>query len=202
MYTLPKLNFAYDALEPFIDARTMEIHYSKHHQTYVDNLNKALEKHPELNEIPLEKLLADLTSIPENIRTAVANNGGGHHNHSFFWTILGRNGGVGPTGMLAEAINKGFKTFDDFKQEFSNAAKNRFGSGYAWLVVTPAKSLLIVTTSNQDVPYASGKPILVIDVWEHAYYLKYQNRRAEYIENFFSVINWDAVSDLYVKSLQ
>jgi Fe-Mn family superoxide dismutase len=202
MYTLPKLKFAYDALEPFIDAKTMEVHHSKHHQTYVDNLNKALEKHPELNDVPLEKMLADLTSVPEDVRTAVANNGGGHYNHSFFWNILKPNHASGPSKSIAQAIIREFKTFDDFKQEFSTAAKNRFGSGYAWLVVTPSNRLKIVTTANQDVPNAFGKPILVIDVWEHAYYLKYQNRRGEYIENFFNVIDWDTVDEMYVKSLQ
>jgi Fe-Mn family superoxide dismutase len=175
-YTLPKLEYAYNALEPFIDARTMEIHYTKHHQAYITNLNAALEKHPEL-KLSLEEMLADLTKVPQDIRGAVQNNGGGHFNHTFFWTLLKINNGATPKGKLLEAINKAFGSFDAFKEAFSNAAKTRFGSGWAWLIVTKDKSLKVLSTANQDTPLAEGTPILGLDVWEHAYYLNYQNRR-------------------------
>ena len=195
-YELPKLPYAYDALEPFIDAKTMEIHHSKHHQAYVTNLNAALEKHPEI-KAPLETLLADLTLIPSDIRGAVQNNGGGHFNHSFFWPLLKVNQGATPKGALLEAINKAFGTFDAFKETFGNAAKTRFGSGWAWLIVTADKTLKVVSTPNQDTPLAEGKPILGLDVWEHAYYLNYQNRRPDYVSAFFNIVNWDAVEKLY-----
>ena len=191
-YELPKLNYAYEALEPAIDARTMEIHYTKHHNAYVTNLNAALEKHPELST-PLEALLKDLNLIPEDIRTAVRNNGGGHFNHTLFWEVLTPGGAKAPQGALLDAINSAFGSFDAFKTAFSNAAKTRFGSGWAWLVVTP-KGLVVTSTPNQDTPLAEGTPVLGLDVWEHAYYLNYQNRRPDYVEAFFSVINWDVVA--------
>ena len=192
-FELPKLGYAYDALEPFIDARTMEIHYTKHHQGYTNNLNAALEKHPEL-DTPLESLLADLSLVPADIRTAVQNNGGGYYNHKLFWTILKVNNGATPTGELAAAINEAFGSFDAFKEAFSTAAKTRFGSGWAWLVATP-KGLKVTSTANQDTPLAEGTPILGLDVWEHAYYLNYQNRRPDYVSAFFSVVNWDQVAE-------
>ncbi len=194
-FELPKLPFAYDALEPFIDARTMEIHYTKHHQGYTNNLNAALEKHPEL-DVPLEKLLKDLTLVPEDIRTAVQNNGGGFYNHKFFWNILKINNGQKPTKDLGKAIDSSFGSFDNFKDQFSKAAGTRFGSGWAWLIVTK-DGLKVVSTPNQDTPLKEGKPILGLDVWEHAYYLNYQNRRPDYVSAFFNVVNWDAVEKLY-----
>jgi Fe-Mn family superoxide dismutase len=197
-YELPKLNYAYDALEPFIDQKTMEIHHSKHHQAYINNLNAALEKYPNLN-LPLEELLANLSLVPEDIRATVQNNGGGTYNHNLFWELLKINNGETPKGALLEAINKAFGSFDQFKEVFGNAAKTRFGSGWAWLVVTPNKELKVVSTANQDVPFNVGKPILTIDVWEHAYYLNYQNRRPDYVSAFFNVINWNKVTELYSK---
>ena len=199
-YTLPKLDYAYDALEPFIDARTMEIHYTKHHQAYITNLNAALEKHPEL-KLSLEEMLADLTKVPQDIRGAVQNNGGGHYNHSFFWPLLKVNNGQTPKGALNDAINKTFGSFDAFKEQFSNAAKTRFGSGWAWLIVTKDKTLKVLSTANQDTPLTEGKPILGLDVWEHAYYLNYQNRRPDYVSAFFNVVNWDVVEKLYKEAL-
>lgn len=199
-YELPKLTYAYDALEPFIDARTMEIHYTKHHQAYITNLNAALEKHPEL-VTPLETLLADLSLVPADIRTAVQNNGGGHFNHALFWTLLKVNHGAVPTGKLALAIDAAFGSFQAFKDAFGNAAKTRFGSGWAWLVVTKDKTLKVLSTPNQDTPLAEGTPILGLDVWEHAYYLNYQNRRPDYVSAFFSIIDWDAVSKRYQLAL-
>jgi Fe-Mn family superoxide dismutase len=194
-YTLPKLGYAYDALEPAIDARTMEIHHTKHHNGYVNNLNVALEKHPEFN-LPLNEMLLDLNKVPEDIRTAVRNNGGGHYNHTMFWEILTPGGANKPSGKLLEAINKAFGSYENFKKLFASAAATRFGSGWAWLLKTD-KGLVITSTPNQDTPLSEGKPILALDVWEHAYYLKYQNRRPEYIDAFFSVINWDKVNELY-----
>ena len=199
-FELPKLPYAYDALEPFFDARTMEIHYSKHHQGYTNNLNAALEKHPDL-DTPLEELLADLSLVPSDIRTAVQNNGGGFYNHAFFWPLLKVNNGQLPSGKLLEALNKTFGSFDAFKEAFSTAAKTRFGSGWAWLIVTADKTLKVVSTPNQDTPLAEGTPILGLDVWEHAYYLNYQNRRPDYVSAFFSVVNWDKVEALYKKAL-
>ncbi|MCF7930141.1 MAG: superoxide dismutase [Acholeplasmataceae bacterium] len=199
-FELPKLPYAYDALEPFIDARTMEIHYSKHHQGYTNNLNAALEKHADLST-PLETLLADLSLVPSDIRTAVQNNGGGYYNHAFFWPLLKVNNGALPTGKLLDAINSNFGSFDAFKEAFGNAAKTRFGSGWAWLIVTPEKTLKVLSTANQDTPLAEGSPILGLDVWEHAYYLNYQNRRPDYVSAFFSVINWDKVQALYKAAL-
>lgn len=196
-FELPKLGYAYDALEPAIDARTMEIHYSKHHNAYVTNANAALEKHPELN-LPLEALLKDLNLVPEDIRMAFRNNAGGHFNHSLFWEVLTPGGSKAPKGALLEEINKAFGSFDAFKEAFGNAAKTRFGSGWAWLVKTP-KGLVVTSTPNQDTPLAEGTPILGLDVWEHAYYLNYQNRRPDYVSAFFSVINWDVVEAKFQK---
>lgn len=196
-HELPALPYSFDALEPHIDAKTMEIHHDRHHATYVNNLNAALEKHPELFEKSLEDLLASLDSVPEDIRTAVRNNGGGHANHTLFWEILAKNGGGAPSGELAEAINSAFGSFDQFKEEFAKAATTRFGSGWAWLVVDGGK-LSITSTPNQDTPVMEGKtPILGLDVWEHAYYLNYQNKRPDYIAAFWNVVNWDEVSKRY-----
>ncbi len=191
-YELPKLSYNYNALEPYIDAKTMEIHYTKHHQTYVDKLNAALEKYPELQKKSLEDLLKNLDSVPQDIRNAVRNHGGGHYNHSLFWQIMAPNGG-NVSGYLATAISKNFGSFEKFKEEFSNAAASVFGSGWAWLINNRG-NLRIITTPNQDSPIMQGKaPILGLDVWEHAYYLKYQNRRPEYIQNWWNVVNWREV---------
>ena len=196
-YQLPDLPYDYNALEPHIDEETMRIHHDKHHGTYVTKVNAALEGHDDLASKSIEDLLKDINSVPENIRTAVRNNGGGHANHSLFWQILSPNGGGNPTGAIADAINSKFGSFDKFKQEFSDAAANRFGSGWAWLVVNNGE-LEVTSTPNQDSPYMEGKtPILGLDVWEHAYYLKYQNRRPDYIGAFFNVVNWDEVNKRY-----
>jgi superoxide dismutase, Fe-Mn family len=192
-YTLPTLPYAYDALQPYIDTQTMTIHHTKHHQTYIDNLNAALDKHPGLADTPLESLLANLNALPEDIRMAVRNHGGGTYNHNLFWTILTPQIGLQPTGALLKALVRDFGSLDAFRDSFSNAAKARFGSGWAWLIVTPEKSLKVVSSANQDVPLGEGKPILCLDVWEHAYYLHYQNRRPDYINAFFNIINWDEV---------
>ncbi len=193
-YELPKLPYAYDALEPYIDAKTMELHYTKHHQTYVTKLNEALEKHPEIADEPLEKLLANIDAVPEEIRTAVRNHGGGHMNHSFFWTIMGPNAGGEPKGGTAKAIQNAFKDFATFKEAFNKAATGVFGSGWAWLVLDEKGKLTITTTANQDSPLMKmQKPVLGLDVWEHAYYLKYQNKRPDYIEAWWNVVNWDNV---------
>ncbi|MEK6945309.1 MAG: superoxide dismutase [Nanoarchaeota archaeon] len=197
-HELPKLQYNYDSLEPFIDAKTMEIHYSKHHKTYVDKLNAALEKHPELQKKKVEELLMDLSKVPEDIRTPVKNHGGGHFNHSFFWQILKK--GTKCKGEIEKAIIKKFGSFEEFKKQFSDKATALFGSGWTWLVMNNKKELEIMQTSNQDSPISQGKkPLIALDVWEHAYYLKYQNRRAEYIEAFFSVINWDKVNEFFKK---
>ena len=199
-YELPQLKYAYDALEPYIDARTMEIHHSKHHAAYVNNLNAALEKHPELtNTVSLEEMLTNFDLIPEDIKMAVRNNGGGHYNHTLFWSILKVNNGHGPTGKLLDAINKAFGDFNKFKDVFANAAKTRFGSGWAWLIVNKKGELEVLSTANQDAPLALGKPILALDVWEHAYYLHYQNRRPDYINAFFNVVNWEEVARRFEK---
>ncbi|AME08112.1 superoxide dismutase SodA [Bacillus siamensis] len=195
-YKLPELPYAYDALEPHIDKETMTIHHTKHHNTYVTNLNKAIEGSA-LAEKSVEELVADLNAVPEDIRTAVRNNGGGHANHSLFWTLLSPNGGGEPTGELAEEIKSTFGSFDQFKEKFAAAAAGRFGSGWAWLVVNNGK-LEITSTPNQDSPLSEGKtPVLGLDVWEHAYYLNYQNRRPDYISAFWNVVNWDEVARLY-----
>ena len=199
-YTLPDLPYAYDALEPYIDEETMHLHHDKHHNTYVTNLNAAIEKHPELGEKKVEELLADFSSVPEDIQTAVRNNGGGHANHTFFWEILGPNAGGEPTGAIKEAIEETFGSFEDFKEEFKTAATGRFGSGWAWLVVKDGK-LAITSTANQDSPLMDGQtPVLGLDVWEHAYYLKYKNVRPDYINAFWSVVNWDKVNEYFAKA--
>lgn len=194
-FTLPDLSYAENALEPHIDAQTMNIHRTKHHQTYVTNLNGAIEKHPELASKSVEDLLRGLSSIPEDIRMVVRNHGGGHANHALFWTILKPNGGGEPTGELAAAITAQLGGFAAFKEAFIKAATTRFGSGWAWLSVDGGGRLLVESTANQDSPLSEGHtPILGLDVWEHAYYLKYQNRRPDYIGAFFSVVNWDEVA--------
>jgi Fe-Mn family superoxide dismutase len=194
-HTLPPLPYDYGALEPHIDARTMEIHHTKHHQGYVSNLNAALEKAPNLQGKSLEELLGNLDAVPESVRTAVRNNGGGHWNHSMFWQLMGPNVGSEPTGALADAIKSTFGGLDQFKEKFAAAAVARFGSGWAWLIAD-GNSLSIESTPNQDTPVMQGKrPILGLDVWEHAYYLKYQNRRADYIGAWWQVVNWDAVAE-------
>lgn len=196
-YKLPELPYAYDALAPHIDKETMEIHHTKHHNTYVTNVNNALEGHADLAAKSVEELISDLNAVPEDIRTAVRNNGGGHANHSLFWTLLSPNGGGAPKGSIGEAIDKKFGSFDKFKEEFANAAKTRFGSGWAWLVLDNGE-LAITSTPNQDSPLMDGKtPLLGLDVWEHAYYLNYQNRRPDYISAFWNVVNWDEVEKLY-----
>jgi Fe-Mn family superoxide dismutase len=194
-FTLPNLPYAHDALEPFIDKMTMEIHHGKHHGAYVTNVNKALESTPQLATLSVEELLANgLAAVPESIRTAVRNNGGGHANHTMFWQIMGPKAGGQPSGKLGEAINGAFGSFDNFKEKFAAAAMGRFGSGWAWLVKDSAGKLDIVSTANQDNPISDGKsPVMGIDVWEHAYYLKYQNRRAEYIAAWWNVVNWKEV---------
>lgn len=197
-HELPKLPYGYDALEPHIDARTMEIHHTKHHQTYVNNLNAALEKHPQLENKSVEELIKDLNSIPEDIRTAVRNNGGGHVNHSMFWLIMSPDGGGEPDGKLGDSINSAFGGFSDFKDQFSKAAVGRFGSGWAWLCADRGGKLTITSTPNQDNPMSDGlAPILGLDVWEHAYYLKYQNRRPDYISAWWNVVNWKQVAKNY-----
>ncbi|HVX41992.1 MAG TPA: superoxide dismutase [Gemmatimonadaceae bacterium] len=193
-FTLPPLPYAYDALEPHIDARTMEIHYTKHHQAYVNNLNAAIEKAPELAGKSLDELMRGINSVPEAVRTAVRNNGGGHWNHSMFWQIMGKDKGGEPTGKLADAIKSAFGDFSKFKEQFSAAGAGRFGSGWAWLISDGGK-LSIVSTPNQDNPLMDGKQALMgLDVWEHAYYLKYQNRRPDYIAAWWNVVDWDAVA--------
>ena len=194
-YELPPLPYPVDALEPHIDAKTMEIHHDKHHQAYITNANNALKDYPQLAAKPVEELIADLSAVPEAIRTVVRNNAGGHANHSFFWLILGPNAGGSPKGKLADAITSTFGSFDQFKEKVQAAGAGRFGSGWAWLVINKAGSLEITSTPNQDSPIIDGlKPLLGIDVWEHAYYLKYQNRRPDYLKAVWNVINWDAVS--------
>jgi Fe-Mn family superoxide dismutase len=197
-HELPKLPYELNALEPYIDAKTMEIHHGKHHQGYVNKLNTALEKHPNLQSKTVEELLKDLDSVPEDIRTAVRNNGGGHANHSLFWPCMSPNGGGKPDGELADAINKKFGDFESFKDQFSAEAAGRFGSGWAWLCVEPGGGLQLLSTPNQDSPLSDGlTPILGLDVWEHAYYLKYQNRRPDYISEWWNVVNWEQVAENY-----
>ena len=196
-YTLPPLPYAYDALEPHIDAQTMEIHYTKHHQTYVNNLNAALESN-QLPFPPVEELVAGIDKLPEAVRVAVRNNGGGHANHSLFWEVMSPQGGGKPQGKLAAAIDADLGGLDSFKDQFTKAALTRFGSGWAWLSVTPQKKLVVESTANQDTPLMTGNtPILGLDVWEHAYYLKYQNRRPDYLDAFWNVVNWDYVAERF-----
>ncbi|MFM9059535.1 MAG: superoxide dismutase [Planctomycetaceae bacterium] len=193
-YALPALPYAFDALEPSIDARTMEIHHDRHHKAYVDNVNKALEAHADLAALPVEKLIADLDKVPEAIRTVVRNNGGGHANHSLFWLSLGKGKGGEPAGHLGEAVRSVFGSFENFKTSLSDAAMKRFGSGWAWLSADKTGKLLVESTANQDSPIMHGNvPLFGIDVWEHAYYLKYQNKRADYVAAIYDVIDWDAV---------
>jgi len=197
-YTLPSLPYAYDALEPHIDATTMEIHHTKHHQTYINNLNSALEGAGIPADRPVDVLIADLDALPEGIRGAVRNNGGGHANHSLFWTVMSPQGGGQPAGPLAQAIEQELGGFDAFKEAFTKAALTRFGSGWAWLSVTPQGKLTVESSANQDSPLMHGNvPVLGLDVWEHAYYLKYQNRRPEYIGAFYNVVDWDEVARRY-----
>ena len=208
-YELPKLPYAPNALEPHIDAKTMEIHHGKHHQAYVTNANNALKDHPDLANLDVNALIADLGKVPENIRTVVRNNAGGHSNHSFFWTIMGPGTGGAPKGQLASAISSTFQSFDNFKAEFAKAAAGRFGSGWAWLVVGADKKLALVSTANQDSPLmgktvagAEGKPVIGLDVWEHAYYLNYQNRRPDYVTAWWNVVDWDAAEKNYQAALK
>lgn len=193
-FTLPPLPYAYDALEPHIDKMTMQIHHDRHHAAYVNNLNAAIAKYPALSSKSAEELIQNLASLPEDIRTTVRNNGGGHINHSLFWEIMGPNGGGAPTGALATAINTAFGSFDAFKTKFNDAGAKRFGSGWAWLVKDKGGNLQVISTANQDSPLMDGlTPILGNDVWEHAYYLKYQNKRADYLKAWWNVVNWQAV---------
>jgi len=197
-YELPPLPYPYNALEPYIDEQTMRIHHDKHHGTYVTNVNNALANQPDLAALPVEQLIQNLGRVPEDIRTTVRNNGGGHANHSFFWQIMAPNAGGQPSGALAEALNQTFGSFDAFKDQFSKAAAGRFGSGWAWLTMDRSGALRIESTPNQDSPLMDGRtPILGLDVWEHAYYLKYQNRRPEYIAAWWNVVNWPQVGKTY-----
>lgn len=196
-YKLPELGYEYNALEPNIDAQTMEIHHTKHHQTYVNNLNAAIEGHKELQDLRLPELLHKVNELPDSIKQAVINNGGGHYNHSLFWKLLAPGGSKEPVGNLKEAILKEFGTMEDFKTKFNEAAVKRFGSGWAWLVYDNGK-LVVESTPNQDSPVMNNKRVIIgLDVWEHAYYLKYQNRRPEYIEAFWNIINWDYAEERY-----
>jgi len=204
IYELPKLPYAYDALEPYIDAQTVEIHYTKHHQTYLNNLNAILEKHMDLSEgKSIEMLLSDLNQIPEDIRQQVINQGGGYANHNMYWFILSPNGGGEPSGKLLNAINNQFGNFSNFKEQLGKTAKGVFGSGYGFLVVdNTTKQLELMTTKNQDSPYSFNKtPLIIIDVWEHAYYLGYQNRRADYVDRFFNILNWDEIEHRYDEAM-
>jgi Fe-Mn family superoxide dismutase len=207
-FELPALGYADNALEPHIDARTMDIHRTKHHQAYVTNANNALKDHPALAALPVEKLIADLSQVPESIRGVIRNNAGGHANHSFFWKIIGPGKGGAPKGKLAEAINATFGSFDKFKEEFAKAATTRFGSGWAWLVVNADKKLAVGSTANQDSPLMgqavaglAGTPVIGLDVWEHAYYLNFQNRRPDYVAAFWNVVNWDQAEANYLAAL-
>jgi len=194
-HELPPLPYGYDSLEPYIDTQTMTLHHDKHHAAYVNNLNAALEKHPELSGKSAEELIRDLGAVPEDIRTTVRNNGGGHVNHSMFWTIMKPNGGGEPAGKLADALRQNFGDFETFKKQFNEAGAKQFGSGWAWLVRGREGKLQITSTANQDNPMSQGAyPILGNDVWEHAYYLKYQNRRPEYLAAWWNVVNWDAIA--------
>lgn len=197
-HQLPKLDYAYDALEPYIDQQTMEIHHARHHAAYVNNLNTALENHKDLQALSLEELLKSLDKLPESVYWAVRNNGGGHYNHTLFWSLLSPNGGGHPVGELAEKIKDTFGGFEPFKDHFNQAALSRFGSGWAWLVLDSNGSISVVSTPNQDNPIADGlQPILGLDVWEHAYYLKYMNKRPDYVKAWWNVVNWEAAEKRY-----
>lgn len=199
MYKLPDLPYAYDALEPYIDARTMEIHYTKHHQGYVDNLNAALQKYPEFETLPLPDLLKNMAEVPEDIRISVRNNGGGHENHTLFWYMMQKGAALEPSQVIRDEIIKKFGSFAQFKEQFTAAAKSRFGSGWAWLVMDTSGNLAVTSTANQDSPLLDGAyPLLGLDVWEHAYYLKYQNKRVDYIEAWWHVINWHFVEERFM----
>lgn len=207
-HTLPQLPYAYNELEPYIDAKTMEIHHTKHHQAYIDKLNAALEKYPDIAEKPVEELLRDLNAIPEDIRTVVRNHGGGHANHTLFWTIMSPHAGGEPSGGVADAITQSFGSFREFKKAYTDAAMSRFGSGWVWLYPERSRrvggeqvKLVISTTANQDSPLSDGNiPILGLDVWEHAYYLKYQQKRADYIQAWWNVVNWQEVERRYAET--
>jgi Fe-Mn family superoxide dismutase len=202
-YELPPLPYDKSALEPHIDAQTMEIHHDRHHGTYVNNLNNAVQNHPNLSSMSVDDLMRNINQVPEDIRTAVRNNGGGHANHSLFWQIMSPNGGGQPSGALADAINSAFGSFDNFKTQFAQAAAGRFGSGWAWLVADNSGNLSITSTPNQDSPLMEGKtPLLGLDVWEHAYYLKYQNRRPDYVAAWWNVVNWPEVAKRYQAAKQ
>lgn len=201
-FELPDLGYAYDALEPHFDAQTMEIHHTKHHAAYTTKFNAALERHPELHSFSAEQLLWSFHSLPEGMQGAVRNNGGGYVNHKLFWRVIGPNGGGEPEGSLADLITEGFGSFEAFKEEFSGAAASRFGSGWAWLALSSFGELKVYSTANQDSPLMDGHiPVLGLDVWEHAYYLKYQNRRPDYIQAFWNVLDWDAVGDNLARAL-
>lgn len=202
-YSLPALPYAYNALEPHIDEETMNIHHTKHHQAYINSLNEALEKHPEFQSKSLVDLLAHCASLPDSLKKVVENHGGGHANHSMFWLIMSPQGGGQPDGKLAQAINEAFGSFEDFKKLFIEAAKTRFGSGWAWLCVDGNNNLVVTSSANQDNPIMEGLiPVLGLDVWEHAYYLKYQNKRIDYVNTWWHVINWPAVAEYYAKAMQ
>ena len=197
-YEVPPLPYDYNSLEPYIDEQTMRLHHDKHHAAYVTNVNNALANHPDLAVLSVEELIGNLSRVPEDIRTVVRNNGGGHANHTFFWQIMAPNAGGQPTGSLADAINQTFGSFATFKEQFGKAAAGRFGSGWAWLTVDPSGKLQIESTANQDSPLMEGRtPVLGLDVWEHAYYLKYQNRRPEYVEAWWNVVNWPEAAKRY-----
>ncbi len=202
-FTLPPLPYAYNALEPHIDAQTMTLHHTKHHQAYIDNVNKALQEAPEYQKYTLEELIANIDALPTSIRERVRNNGGGHFNHTLFWELMSPQGGGMPTEVVAQAINQSFGSFAAFKEQFEKAAQGRFGSGWEWLCMTPEKKLVIISTANQDAPLAQGYyPILALDVWEHAYYLKYQNKRVDYMSAWWNVVNWKHVEKLYQDALK
>ncbi|WP_419820492.1 superoxide dismutase [Acinetobacter sp.] len=201
-YSLPQLTYAYDALEPNIDTKTMEIHHTKHHQTYINNINATVEGTP-WEKLSIEELVSKVNEVPADLKNSVINNGGGHANHSLFWTVMSPQGGGEPIKQIAEAIDRDIGGFENFKEAFTKAALTRFGSGWAWLSVTPEKKVIVESSANQDSPLMNGNiPILALDVWEHAYYLKYQNRRPEYIAAFYNVVNWEEVNRRYLEAIQ
>lgn len=201
-YSLPQLPYAYDALEPNIDTKTMEIHHTKHHQTYINNINATVEGTP-WEKLSIEELVSKVNEVPADLKNSVINNGGGHANHSLFWTVMSPQGGGEPIKQIAKAIDRDIGGFENFKEAFTKAALTRFGSGWAWLSVTPEKKVIVESSANQDSPLMNGNiPILALDVWEHAYYLKYQNRRPEYIAAFYNVVNWEEVNRRYLEAIQ